>query len=68
MAGRRGATDGVLQYAGSAGYYHTASTGPSSYETPHSVWSMNFSKWPPPSLMFQITPFAQSIRCFRDEE
>lgn len=66
MAGRRNANS--LQYAGESGYYHSASTGPSSAETPHSVWSMEFSRWPPPSLVYQLPTFAQSVRCVRDKE
>lgn len=66
MAGRRMAN--TLQYSGEAGYYHSASTGPSSAETPQSVWSMGFGRWPPPALLYQIPTFAQSIRCVRDKE
>lgn len=68
MAGRRGNSKGNLEFVGTAGYYHSASTGPSSYETPHSVWSMGFGRWPPPALMFQLPTFAQSVRCVKNEE
>ncbi|MCD8184516.1 MAG: hypothetical protein LUE99_17260 [Bacteroides sp.] len=67
LAGRCHNQDGNIEFSGTAGYYHSASTGASSYETPHSVWSFTLGKWPPHSALRQLPTFAQSIRCVKDE-
>ena len=68
MPGRKAAGWGVLQEPGNRGYYLTASSGPSNYDTSQSVWKMSVGKFPPLGFQYRLPNYGESLRCVKNDE
>lgn len=68
MPGRKAAGWGALQEPGNRGYYLTASSGPSNYNTSQSVWKMSVGKFPPLGFQYRLPNYGESLRCVKNVE